>query len=257
MLTLLSPAKKQQFTAQNSTQYCAHMFPKETQTLIQALQKLNTQSIKTLMRISDDLAKLNHTRFAAFNPDYNRAKAHAPAVLAFQGDAYRSLQAETFSEKERIFCQENLAILSGLYGMLRPYDAIQPYRLEMKTKLQTGSHQDLYSFWGDKLAHTLNMRLSTHKHPVIINLASNEYSKAALTQALEHPVIHIDFKERNQDGYRTIGIHAKKARGAMARFIIQNALETPDTLRTFNDSNYAFNMQYSSENTYVFTRDTH
>ena len=208
MLAVLSPAKKQQF---DNTQHTItnRLFPEETNELIHILRQYPTDKLRELMHISEDLAQLNHIRFQNFNSDFSKAESHAPAVLAFQGDAYRSLAAHTFTAAEQAFCADNLIILSGLYGLLRAYDTIQPYRLEMKTPLTNPQGKDLYAFWDDKLARATESLLANHQHRVLVNLASGEYSKAIGRAKLSCRVIDVDFKEA-QDGYRTIGIHAKR-----------------------------------------------
>ena len=256
MLTLLSPAKKQAMASVNRLPDTTSIrFREETQALISCLQPLSPEELSKLMSISDQLAHLNHERFAHFDPQFATATNMFPAVLYFQGDAYKTLDAATFTTEQSAFCQQHLAILSGLYGILRPYDNIQPYRLEMKTRLTTPLGNSLYTFWGNKLAQHLNQQLTNHKHPYVINLASSEYSQAIDMSALDHPMITVHFKEPHDEGYRVIGIHAKKARGLMTRHIITQALDTPESIQGFNAHGYQFQPQLSSDSTYIFHRN--
>lgn len=255
MLTLLSPAKKQADTVNVMHPATTSIrFHTETQQLVNLLQALSSQELRTLMSISEQLAQLNYTRFANFDDTYSSTTSRFPAVLLFQGDAYKTLDAATFSSEEAQYCQQHLAILSGLYGLLRPYDNIQPYRLEMKTRLNHATGNTLYQFWGTKLAQHLNQQLAEHTHPFVINLASNEYSQAIDRNTLAHPIITVHFKEAHQDTYRVIGLHAKKARGLMARHIITNQLDTPEAIQTFNLHGYVFQPQLSTESDYIFHR---
>lgn len=255
MLTLLSPAKKQAMATSSVLPNTTTIhFRQEAQTLVRCLQHFSPEDLSTLMSISDQLAQLNHARFADFDTQFATETAQFPAVLLFQGDAYKTLHASTFTTEQSAFCQQHLAILSGLYGILRPYDNIQPYRLEMKTRLTTPLGENLYQFWGTKLAQYLNQQLANHKHPYVINLASNEYSQAIDTNTLNYPMITVHFKEPHGEVYRTIGIHAKKARGAMARHIITQALNTPEAIQGFTIDGYRFQPQLSSVSTYIFHR---
>jgi cytoplasmic iron level regulating protein YaaA (DUF328/UPF0246 family) len=255
MLTLLSPAKKQAMATVNShPQTTSIVFRQETEALIRTLQPLSPEALSTLMSISDQLARLNHDRFTHFDTEFTASATVFPAVLLFQGDAYKTLDAASFTAEQSAFCQQHLAILSGLYGLLRPYDDIQPYRLEMKTRLTTTLGNTLYQFWGNKLAQQLNQQLANHAHPYLINLASSEYSQAIAPQALDYPMITVHFKEPHGEDYRIIGIHAKKARGLMARHIITHALDTPESIQGFTAHGYRFQPQLSSASTYIFHR---
>ena len=213
------------------------------------LQHLSPEALRSLMSISESLAHLNHERFTQF-----ASATPFPAVLLFQGDAYKPLDAATFTPEQAQYCQRHLLILSGLYGLLRPYDDIQPYRLEMKTRLTTPHGNSLYSFWGSKLAQHLNQQLATHTHRYVINLASNEYSQAIDTQTLAHPLITVQFKEPYGDDYRVIGIQAKKARGLMARYIMTEQIDTPKSIQGFQAYGYRFQPQLSSSSMYLFHR---
>ena len=250
MLTLLSPAKKQAIASVNHCPTPTRIqFQEETQQLVACLQHLSPEALRSLMSISESLAHLNHERFTQF-----ASATPFPAVLLFQGDAYKTLDAATFTPEQAQYCQRHLLILSGLYGLLRPYDDIQPYRLEMKTRLTTPHGNSLYSFWGSKLAQHLNQQLATHTHRYVINLASNEYSQAIDTQTLAHPLITVQFKEPYGDDYRVIGIQAKKARGLMARYIMTEQIDTPKSIQGFQAYGYRFQPQLSSSSMYLFHR---
>ena len=253
MLIILSPAKKQKFSSCSFKEQKLPNFTAETQELINHLREYSQEEIQKLMEISPELAALNEQRFKDFDITYD-TNSKSPAILAFQGDAYRSLQAQDFNESEQEFCQNHLAIISGLYGLLNPYDLIQPYRLEMKTKIKTEKANNLYEFWGNKISKALEEKMENHKNKIIINLASDEYAKAIQKNTLKSPIIKIDFKEHKNDKYQTIGIHAKKARGAMTRYIIKNKLNECEQITEFNCDNYKFNHKMSTENNYIFTR---
>lgn len=253
MLIILSPAKKQKFTNCSFKEQNPLNFPSETEELITHLREYSQEEIQKLMEISPELAALNQQRFKDFDITYN-TNSKSPAVLAFQGDAYRSLQAQDFNESEQEFCQKHLAIISGLYGLLNPYDLIQPYRLEMKTKIKTENANNLYEFWGDKISIALATKMKNHENKTIINLASDEYAKVIQKSTLKNPIIKVDFKEHKNDKYQTIGIHAKKARGSMTRYIIKNKLTECEQITKFNCDNYKFNSNLSTVDNYVFTR---
>ena len=255
MLIILSPAKKQDFIRQfpeiDATQPTMKASVKN---LLGSLTQLNQAQIANLMSISPKLAELNYQRFQDFNPSsYNRNNAKQ-AVLAFQGDVYQGLQADDFSENDFVFAQDHLRILSGLYGLLRPLDLIQPYRLEMKTPLKNSKGHNLYEFWGDKLTLAVNKILASHNTKVLINLASGEYFKAIPQTKLDGKLLTIQFKEKKGDDYKVIGIHAKKARGLMTRYIIKNKVKSVKKIQQFSESDYRFSAALSDENTFVFIR---
>lgn len=248
MLVVLSPAKKQ--NVQNIKPTSEPKYKNETEILVKELRGKSAQEIQTLMKISPDLAELNTTRFKEF--DFSFQKNISPAIFTFQGDVYQALDAASLSEDDIRFCNQNFMIISGLYGLLKPTDAIQAYRLEMKTSLKSAYGKDLYEFWGDKLSEYLCEKLQNHQHKTIINLASQEYSKA-IKHAKPH-IIDIDFKEYKDGKYKTIGIHAKKARGLMARFIIMNKINSPEAIKEFNTLGYKYSQDMSEHNLYTFVR---
>lgn len=203
------------------------------------------------MSISDDLAQLNYQRNQEWQLPFTKDNAR-PAVYAFNGDVYRGLDVYTLDTKNIDKLQDTVRILSGLYGVLKPLDLIQPYRLEMGTKLSIGKNKNLYEFWKKKVTKALNEELEDNE--LFLNLASNEYFKAIDSKTLKVPVIEIDFKELKNGDYKTIGIYAKQARGLMARYIIDTNAKTLEDIKGFNLENYRFHEQLSKENRLVFTR---
>ncbi|MGY6533059.1 peroxide stress protein YaaA [Glycocaulis sp.] len=252
MLILLSPAKQLDFEpARESLTPTRPALMHRTAELAKTTAKLTRTQLRQLMDISDDLAALNADRFKAFDP---ASEAGKPAALAFNGEVYRGLDAKNLSDADLEWAQDHLRILSGLYGALRPLDAIQPYRLEMGTRLKTKKGATLYDFWGDDIAGELDGIVSAHTHPVIVNLASNEYAKAARLSSLKARVITADFKEEKDGRLRALMVFAKKARGLMARWIIQNRIENPDDLKKFNLEGYRFDKAGSDGDRLLFTR---
>ena len=207
------------------------------------------------MGISPKLAQLNVQRFSDWKPPFNPSNAKQ-AILAFKGDVYMGLDAETYNARDFTFAQKNLRILSGLYGLLRPLDLIQPYRLEMGTRLENKRGKDLYDFWGDRITLHLVDELNHHRNKTLINLASNEYFKSVNTSLLPARLITPVFKDYSKGSYKVLSFFAKKARGAMASFIIKNRVSKPDELKDFDIDGYKFNLDLTIENQWVFTRKT-
>ena len=254
MLALISPAKKLKFETRDPSMLSSTpVFTSETDQLIAVARKLTRADLRQMMKISDNLAELNYQRFQTFSktPGENDTKQ---AVLAFAGDTYTGLDADTLDKKDLAFAQAHLRILSGLYGLLKPLDLIQPYRLEMGRKLKTKRGETIYAFWGDLIASELDNQLAGHKYPVVLNLASNEYFKAAKTKALRARVINMVFKEQKGDDYKIIGLFAKRARGAMARFMIKHRIENPADLKEFAKDGYKHRPEMSDDENWVFTR---
>ena len=252
MLILLSPAKQLNFApAREALATTRPMLREHIKELAETTRALSHADIKGLMKLSDDLADLNRERFQAFDPDAEEGKA---AALAFAGDVYRGLDAAALSDADLQWAQNHLRILSGLYGVLRPLDAIQPYRLEMGTRLKTSRGATLYDFWGDIVADKLKADLKDDKSQAIVNLASAEYAKAARLKSLDARVYTVEFKEEKDGKLRSLMVYAKKARGLMARWIIENRLETPERLQAFNTDGYRYEPRGSSETTLLFTR---
>jgi len=221
--------------------------------LIALMRRKSPAQVATLMDLSDKLAQLNVARYGAWAP---QATAHnsKPAVLAFDGDVYDGLQASTLKTADLSWAQQHLVILSGLYGVLRPLDRLQPYRLEMGTALANPLGKDLYAFWGDTLAEHLNARLADEPAPVLVNLASVEYAKAALRPALRARVVDCVFEEARPDGHKIVSFFAKQARGRMARFAVQQRVRSVRQLEAFAEDGYAFDRGASTRNRLVFRR---
>jgi cytoplasmic iron level regulating protein YaaA (DUF328/UPF0246 family) len=252
MLILLSPAKALDFEPRGlEVETTAPLLTERTRELSKTTAKLTATDLKGLMGISDDLADLNRERFKAFDAD---ASGGRPAAMVFNGEVYRGLDAPSMSAEDLDWAQGRLRILSGLYGVLRPKDHVQPYRLEMGTRLKTKHGGSLYDFWGDDIAETLKADLEGQAHPAVVNLASNEYSKAAKLKSLGVPVISADFKEEKDGKLRALMVFAKKARGAMARWIIDNRIEDPAKLKDFNVDGYRYEPEGSTPDKLLFTR---
>ncbi|HEC20032.1 MAG TPA: peroxide stress protein YaaA [Gammaproteobacteria bacterium] len=254
MLIVISPAKTLDYDTPAKTKvstlpdYLDH-----SQRLIRQLKGMTPHEIASLMKVSDRIAGLNYERFQAWNKKFTEKNAKQ-CVLAFKGDVYTGLDAESFSSKDFSFAQQHLRILSGLYGLLRPLDLMQPYRLEMGTKLATDAGKNLYEFWGSTITEGLNGQLKKLKSDSLINLASNEYFKAVRPQELNARIITPAFKEFKNGDYKMIGIYAKKARGLMSRYIIQHQLNDPEDIKAFDEEGYAFNKKLSKADNWVFTR---
>ena len=252
MKLVLSPAKSLNFESELPTsQFSEAAFLQEAERINKQLRKKSAKSLSKLMSISDALGQLNFQRnqewALPFNTDNSR-----PAMYAFDGDVYRGLDAYTISENNLEFAQNTIRILSGLYGLLRPLDLMQAYRLEMGTKMPFGTTKNLYEFWKTRLTKYLNEELEEDE--LFVNLASNEYFKAIDKKALKVKVYDIQFKELKNGQYKMISFFAKYARGLMARYIVDNKAETLDDIKSFNLDNYRITESLSSENTLVFTR---
>ncbi|HBU97940.1 peroxide stress protein YaaA [Thalassospira lucentensis] len=254
MLAVVSPAKKLDFETDAPEMAVSQpVFLDDTEELIEVARKKSRRDLMKLMGISENLADLNYQRFAHFSRPFDRTNAK-PAVFAFRGDTYIGLDADTMKAKDIDWAEDHFRMLSGLYGLLKPRDLMQPYRLEMGTKLANARGKDLYAFWGDKIAHEINRLTDGHKDRSLINLASNEYFKSVKTQTLEGPVITPVFKEVKAGVAKVIGFSAKRARGMMARFMIDNRLETPEGLKKFAVDGYGYQDDLSTETEWVFTR---
>lgn len=255
MLALISPAKTLNLDPLaldlTPTQI---IFKKEVNALVGLLQAYRPEKLAGLMNISEKLAIQNAERYAMFNANKYTLQNAKPALFTFEGDVYKSLAAHDFNARDIQFAQEHLLMLSGLYGVLRPLDLMQPYRLEMGTKLDNEHGKHLYAFWGDKITLKINALMAGAGSQVLVNLASIEYFKAINQQVLTADVLHIDFKEYRDGQYKTIAFLAKKARGMMARFIIKNQLMAPESLKGFVDGGYQYHESLSRANHFVFTR---
>ena len=254
MLAILSPAKTLDYETPLKTKLNSQpIYGRESNQLIKTLRTFEPFEVASLMKISDKLADLNHKRYVEWRNKPAESKTR-PAALAFKGDVYQGLEAESFNDNDLKFAQRHLRILSGLYGLLRPLDVIQPYRLEMGTKLKTSKGQNLYDYWGTKLTTGLNEALKESKEGTLVNLASNEYFGAVQPKLLEGSLLNIGFKEKRNGQLKFVSFSAKKARGLMAKFIIKERLKTPDDLKNFDLEDYKFNKKLSSELDWTFSR---
>jgi len=255
MKIVISPAKTLDFETPAQTNiHSQPAYLEQSQQLIDELKVLSVSDIATLMKLSDKLASLNMARFGSWGTPFNQDNAKQ-ALLAFKGDVYTGLNAESFSEKDFEFAQQSLRILSGLYGLLKPLDLIQAYRLEMGTKFANSQGKDLYQFWGNQLTGALNQEFSKDSDPVLVNLASNEYFKAVKAKELQARIITPIFKDWKNGQYKIISFYAKKARGLMTAYIIQNQLTEPEQLKGFNVDGYYFSPENSKGDDWCFLRD--
>lgn len=249
MLLLLSPAKTLDFDPTDIEKHTQPQFLEQSQTLIKTLKKYSSKKIQNLMGVSEKIADLNVTRYQDFSVPFDTANAKQ-AILAFKGDVYQGLSVEEFEEADLNFAQEHIGILSGLYGLLRPLDLMQAYRLEMGTKLKVNKYKNLYEFWDDSITKQINATGVQN----IINLASHEYFKSVKKEALEGNLWTVDFKENKNGKYKIVAFYAKKARGMMCNYIVKNRLEKPEDMKGFDMDDYQFNEELSSERHFVFTR---
>jgi len=253
-LFLLSPAKSLDYeTPVGDVPHTLPQFVPQSQALIEVLRQKSPQQIAELMDLSDALSALNVARYEAWRPKFT-TKNSKQAVLAFNGDVYEGLDAKTLNAKELDWAQNHVCILSGLYGVLRPLDWMQPYRLEMGTTLQTDKGSNLYKFWGPQIAQHLNERLAADKTPVIVNLASQEYFKAVDRKTLKARVIECMFEDFKGGKYKIISFNAKRARGLMARYAVKNKITHPEGLLKFDLEGYAYDAAVSEPDRLVFRR---
>ena len=254
MITVLSPAKKLSNECCSDTENPqSPQFLNQSEELVTQLKQMDPVDLMSLMGISENLATLNWERMQAWNKSFKPDNSRE-AVYSFKGDTYIGLNVETLGSDDLQFAQDNIRILSGLYGILRPLDLIMPYRLEMGTKLKNRLGNNLYEYWNDTLAHSFNKELNSHGRNVVINCASVEYFKSIDRPALGAKVITPQFKEIKEGKLRMISFFAKKARGMMARFIIQNRIENEKDILAFNLGGYTFNYSLSTPLEPVFTR---
>ncbi|WP_326533234.1 peroxide stress protein YaaA [Pseudorhodoferax sp.] len=254
MLFLLSPAKSLDYESPATpVSHTQPLFAEQTAELIAVLREKSPQQIAELMDLSDTLAALNVARYQAHSPR-STARNARQAVLAFDGDVYGGLDARAMPADDLRWAQRHLRILSGLYGVLRPLDRMQPYRLEMGTALATGRGSNLYQFWGGRIAEYLDAELAGSKHPVVVNLASQEYFKAVDRKLLQARVVECVFEEYKAGSYKVVSFFAKRARGLMARYAITHRIATPAKLRQFDLEGYAYDADVSVPNRLVFRR---
>lgn len=254
MLTVISPAKTLDFDSEpHTTTHSQPVFLKQSQQLMNELKKLTAADVASLMKLSDKLSGLNVARFQEWQTPFTLENAKQ-AVLAFKGDVYTGLDAETLDEKELEFAQQHLRILSGLYGVLKPLDLMQAYRLEMGTKFANKKGKDLYQFWGGQLREFLEADPAMDDD-VLVNLASNEYFKATEAKKLTARIITPVFKDWKNGQYKMISFYAKKARGLMARYMIDHQIDQPEQLKEFDSDGYRFSEDMSEGDNWVFIRD--
>lgn len=254
MLAVLSPAKSLNFSpAPPALPHSTPALIAETAELAKVTKPLLPSDLKRLMSISDALADLNHARFQAFG-DPRPGETAKQAALAFSGDTYIGLDAATMDQADLTWAQDHVRILSGLYGVLRPLDLIEPYRLEMGTRLENPRGKDLYAFWAGLLGQSLDTELDNHAAPVLVNLASTEYFKAVEAKSMRNTVITPVFHEERAGTSRVIGLMAKRARGMMARWMVDHRLDDPEGLKDFSAGGYRFRADRSDASTWVFTR---
>ena len=255
MLTVISPAKTLDFDTKPTTRKSTQPeFLERSAQLVEDARSMSPDDIRDLMGVSEKIADLNHQRFLNWGTPFDLDNAKQ-SILAFKGDVYTGLEAETMDAKQLNFAQKHLRILSGLYGLLRPLDLMQPYRLEMGLKFANSGGKNLYAFWGDSLTQSLNAQLGRSGSRVLVNLASNEYFKSLQAKSIDADIVTPVFKDLKGDKYRVISFFAKKARGQMARYIIDQGLNQPDGLKKFRRDGYRYNKAESTARELVFTRD--
>ena len=254
MIAVVSPAKSLDFETPYDVKTTKPRLLDCTKELIEVLKKKSPDEVKKLMSISDNLAELNVERYNAFKSSHSE-KNSKPSVLAFQGDVYQGLKAETFDNEKLEFAQQHFRILSGLYGLLRPLDLIQPYRLEMGTKLAFDDYNTLYQYWDDKILKLLKKDLKAQGDDILVNLASVEYFKSVDRKEMPFRVIDVEFKDLNNSGeYKIVSFYAKKARGLMSRYIIENKIKEPELLKGFDYEGYSFDAVNSEGDFLAFKR---
>ncbi|MBN2662663.1 MAG: peroxide stress protein YaaA [Bacteroidales bacterium] len=254
MLIVISPAKKLDFKSPPNTQlYSTPNLLVHSKILIEDLKKCTIEDLTKLMNVSYGLAEINLKRFLDWSTPFNTDNAKQ-AILAFNGDVYDGINAKSFSDKDFNVAQKKLRIISGLYGLLKPLDLIQAYRLSMGTKLSNDRGKNLYGFWGDIITDEINNSLEETGNNILINLASNEYFKAINKNNIKADIIEVVFKENKNGIYRVVSFYAKKARGLMTNFIIKNNINNPEDLKSFNLENYYFDEKQSTKSKIVFIR---
>lgn len=255
MLIVLSPAKTLDFESQSLTKkHTQPDFLDDSKELVAVLAKMSKSQVSKLMGLSDKLAELNVTRYQQWHVPFTTENAKQ-SLLAFKGDVYQGFDCDQWKAGDFAFAQKHLRILSGLYGLLRPLDLMQPYRLEMGTKLKTKRGKDLYAFWGDTITDAINEAIRSSKSKAFINLASNEYFGSVNAKQIKMPIVTPVFKDEKNGKYKIISFFAKKARGFMANYIIRHRVTDPAKLRDFDVAGYYFDPSGSDDSTYTFLRD--
>lgn len=253
MIITLSPSKGQDFSTPVSAAYSQPRSLQDSKLLIDEARKLNLDKLRELMDISENIAQLNMDRYRSFSLPFTLENARQ-ALFAFKGDVYRGIGVDQYSPEDLDFAQSHLRILSGLYGCLRPLDLIQPYRLEMKTKLANPRGSNLYQFWGNKITEMLNEDLAQQEEPVLVNLASNEYFKVVKPKLLAGRLLNINFKEEKNGKVRVIAVFAKRARGLMTEYILRNRLRQVEKIKDFTTAGYRYEPDLSDNKQWTFLR---
>jgi cytoplasmic iron level regulating protein YaaA (DUF328/UPF0246 family) len=257
MLAVLSPAKKLDWDRTvPELEPTTPALPKDTRELLDSARDLTAKDLGRMMKLSPALSKLNYERFQALQGPGKPNERARMAALAFAGDTYQGLRAWEFAAEDLLFAQDHVRILSGLYGVLRPLDAIEPYRLEMGVKIDTARGSSLYDFWGDRIARQLSKEAANHEHALLVNLASSEYFTAVRAKKLAVPVLTCVFKEIRGGTAKVIGFSAKRARGMMARYIVAHRITKPEALKDFDSAGYRFDPKSSSATDWVFSRQS-
>lgn len=253
MFLITSPSKTQDFSEipSDNIEYSKLVMADEVRKIVSIMKKQNKDYIGKLMGVSEKLAELTFDRYQRFAPEFNNTNSK-PSIFAFKGDVYSGIEIEKYKKEELEFAQKHLLILSGLYGLLRPLDLIQPYRLEMGTKIRIGDHKDLYEFWGTKITDEFNKKIK--EKDILLNLASQEYAKAIKVDLLKCKMIDVVFKENKNGTYKVIGLFAKRARGKMINYIIRNKIESLEEVKKFSIDGYKFSLSLSDKDHLVFIR---
>ena len=252
MLVVISPAKKldENCDLEVISKFTVPPYLESSKKIIKALRGYSADNLSKLMHTSEKISELNYKRNIKWSLPFNKSNS-LQALLMFKGDVYKGISVKDFNKDDFLFAQKSLRILSGLYGILKPLDLIQPYRLEMGTQLKIGKHRNLYDFWGDEITNILN---NDKNNDYLINLASVEYFKSINVDNLKSKLINVSFKEKRDGKYKIIAIYSKRARGLMSRYIIKNKIIDPKSLKKFNLEDYKFNKTLSSDSDLVFTR---
>lgn len=254
MISLLSPAKTLDYESpERVSELTIPQFAQDSNRLIRILKKKSVAEIKGLMHISVDLAKLNRKRYKEFSKEYTDENSKS-AITAFKGDVYVGFDTATLTDEDLLFANEHVRILSGLYGLLLPLDRMQPYRLEMGTRLANKKGTNLYHYWGDTISKALNKDLAAQNSDIILNLASNEYFKAVNKKKLKARIVNVDFREEQDGELKFVSFFAKKARGLMARYVVKNRINDVESLSGFDYENYRISEEHSTEDSLLFVR---
>tara|TARA_B100000902_G_scaffold398913_1_gene467488 strand:- start:1630 stop:2394 length:765 start_codon:yes stop_codon:yes gene_type:complete len=254
MIVILSPAKTLDFDNQyDFEEYTISDFLDDSKLLINELKKISSKDLSKLMKLSSKLSDLNFERYINWNENFSLSNS-CQAIFCFKGGVYIGLNVKEFSKNDLVYSQDYLRILSGLHGVLKPFDLIQPYRLEMGTRLTTHRGNNLYEFWGDKISYSLNESLKKNDSDYLLNLASNEYFSSVNINKIDAEIIDVKFLDKKGGEYKIISFFAKKARGSMASFVVKNKVKKIDDLKNFSNLGYEFDQSKSNDNTLVFIR---